>query len=228
MNQEQLTEILVATLTDQRLTRSERKALDAVLQEQAVTDHDRAIIRALAFELARSRASSQETRRLLAWLEEVIKSVVAARPDRERPRCRAVFSPGTACVNELSRLFARASEAVDICVFTITDDRLTKAILETQSRGVALRLITDDDKTTDLGSDIAELARAGIAVVTDHSNAHMHHKFAVFDGTTVATGSYNWTRSAAEENWENLVVCDDAILVHQFREEFEKLWRRLS
>jgi phosphatidylserine/phosphatidylglycerophosphate/cardiolipin synthase-like enzyme len=53
----------------------------------------------------------------------------------------------------------------------------------------------------------------------------MHHKFAIFDQRLLVTGSYNWTRSAAERNRENLAVTDDRRLVAAFREEFERLWR---
>ena len=56
----------------------------------------------------------------------------------------------------------------------------------------------------------------------------MHHKFAVFDGRTAVTGSYNWTRSAARVNQENLVVSDDPRLVKPLVEEFERLWEKFS
>jgi phosphatidylserine/phosphatidylglycerophosphate/cardiolipin synthase-like enzyme len=52
----------------------------------------------------------------------------------------------------------------------------------------------------------------------------MHHKFAVFDARTLLTGSYNWTRSAAEDNRENVLVVDDPRLVRPFVETFEELW----
>ena len=41
------------------------------------------------------------------------------------------------------------------------------------------------------------LAELGVAVRIDRSEHHMHHKFALFDDAILATGSYNWTRSAA-------------------------------
>ena len=41
----------------------------------------------------------------------------------------------------------------------------------------------------------------------------MHHKFALFDGRRLMTGSFNWTRSASEQNEENLIVTADPVLV---------------
>ena len=56
----------------------------------------------------------------------------------------------------------------------------------------------------------------------------MHHKFTVFDGATLVTGSYNWTRSAANANQENIVVTADRALVDAFEAQFEKLWRQFA
>ena len=52
----------------------------------------------------------------------------------------------------------------------------------------------------------------------------MHHKFALFDRRLLVTGSYNWTRGAAEGNYENIVVIDHRRLVEQYCEEFDRLW----
>jgi phosphatidylserine/phosphatidylglycerophosphate/cardiolipin synthase-like enzyme len=57
--------------------------------------------------------------------------------------------------------------------------------------------------------------------------AHMHHKFALFDGKRLMSGSFNWTRSASEQNEENLIVTPDQTLVAAFSARFEMLWRRM-
>jgi phosphatidylserine/phosphatidylglycerophosphate/cardiolipin synthase-like enzyme len=54
----------------------------------------------------------------------------------------------------------------------------------------------------------------------------MHHKFAIFDESTLLTGSYNWTLSAMRHNEENLIVTDDAALVRRFAEVFTSLWEQ--
>ena len=84
------------------------------------------------------------------------------------------------------------------------------------------------DKAGDRGSDIDRLAARGMAVRVDRSPDHMHHKFAVFDDALVLTGSYNWTRSAANRNQENFLISDDARLVSSFTRGFEELWKALE
>jgi phosphatidylserine/phosphatidylglycerophosphate/cardiolipin synthase-like enzyme len=90
-------------------------------------------------------------------------------------------------------------------------------------------VITDDEKSHDLGSDIDKLQMVGIPCKMDSGNAaHMHHKFALFDGLRLMTGSFNWTRSASEQNEENLIVTPDPVLVNAFSNRFEQLWAKLE
>jgi len=56
----------------------------------------------------------------------------------------------------------------------------------------------------------------------------MHHKFAILDGETLLTGSYNWTRGAARDNEENLVVTTDLRFIAPFVDTFDRLWEKLG
>ena len=47
---------------------------------------------------------------------------------------------------------------------------------------------------------------------------------ALFDGATLLTGSYNWTRSAADKNQENIVRTTNPELARAFSKTFERLW----
>jgi mitochondrial cardiolipin hydrolase len=93
---------------------------------------------------------------------------------------------------------------------------------------VPLRIITDNEKAFDEGSDIIRLRQAGVAVRVDQSPYHMHHKFAIFDHERLLTGSYNWTRGASEHNEENFVILGDRRLITAFNTTFERLWNRLE
>jgi phosphatidylserine/phosphatidylglycerophosphate/cardiolipin synthase-like enzyme len=173
--------------------------------------------------LAQEELRDPKAGQVTEWLEDVIK-VLRPRPPKEPPRPRVYFSPGDECLNAIRGLLDRAKKTVEICVFTITDDRITDTIFETAGRGVKVRIITDDDKSLDAGSDIFRLRSRGVPVRCDRSEYHMHHKFAIFDRQTVLTGSYNWTRGAADRNEENLVVLQDSRLAGEFHTEFERLW----
>jgi len=140
---------------------------------------------------------------------------------------KAYFSPGDACLNAIIAGISRAKSSLKICVFTISDDRITRAILQAHRRGIPVKILTDNEKLYDKGSDIRELAQVGIPVRIDNTTNHMHHKFAILDNQTVLTGSYNWTRSAAQYNHENLIITNDKILVKNFSREFGRLWNEM-
>ena len=138
------------------------------------------------------------------------------------------FSPGPSCQEAILGALNSAENYVDICVFTISDNELAAAILRCYKRGVDIRIITDDDKMKDRGSDIHEFIREGLSVRTDQNPSHMHHKFAIVDGHTLLTGSYNWTRSAHTRNFENLLVTYEQDALLQYADEFERLWEEID
>jgi phosphatidylserine/phosphatidylglycerophosphate/cardiolipin synthase-like enzyme len=140
----------------------------------------------------------------------------------------ACFSPRDDCPGRIIRLFDEAVTHIDVCVFTITDDRISSAILRAHARGVRLRIISDNDKTYDAGSDIQQFHLAGVSVRVDQTPFHMHHKFAIFDSQVLVHGSYNWTRGAARDNQESIVVVNEPRLIGAFQEEFERLWSRFA
>lgn len=221
--------ILSATLEDNRLSRGEKHALRELLGDGDIRPEEHALFRSRAFALARERLPTHEAREVLEWLEAVIKTLGPTEPPSDASHVSEVhFSPGPACLDAIVRHLTHAERSVDVCVFTITDDRLASALLEAKRRGVTLRILTDDDKASDKGSDVHRLASAGIEVRVDQSDHHMHHKFAIFDGAAVVTGSYNWTRSAAEHNAENILVTDDPRLVAPYRRMFETMWERIA
>lgn len=186
-------------------------------------------LRNRAFDIARELMLDSPARTLeaLQWLEQVVKTVEAAQPAPATIN-QAWFAPGDACLRKLRELIGSARSTVDVCVFTISDDRLSGALIDCHARGVAVRILSDNDKRFDDGSDIQRLHRAGIPVRLDDTPFHMHHKFALFDGRVLANGSFNWTRSATDRNEENLVVTDDPALVGGFSGRFETLWQQFA
>lgn len=211
------------TVADLSLDNDEKLGLRGIAAAAGI-DRTR-YLRNRAFDIARELMLAQPARTLeaLHWLEQVVKTLDAAATPAPAVS-QAYFTPGDACLRKLRELCRSARRSLDICVFTISDDRLADEILACHARGVGVRVLSDNDKRFDDGSDIRRLHRAGIAVRLDDTPFHMHHKFAVFDGRVLANGSFNWTRSATAQNEENLVVTDDAKLVGWFAARFESLW----
>jgi len=218
-------ELLRKTAQDSRLSTGERTALQEKLKEAALDVRARAVLRSTAFDVARDLARDGSPADAITWLEEVTKLLLPPTGDGAEIFIDVQFSPGEACARRIIGLLDGCRRTADLCVFTITDDRITDAVLRALKRGTGIRVVTDDEKAYDEGSDVRRMAQAGIPVRVDASPYHMHHKFALFDGTTVLTGSYNWTVGAARNNEENLVVSNDRRLVTAFSSEFERLWK---
>ena len=219
------------SIADERLSDDEKRALTQALREASPPEEGLRQLRNRAFDLVRHRLaaspSADDVAGLLKWLEGVVRSLDVGRAPQGTAVASACFSPGNSCLQAIVDRLRAARRQADLCVFTLSDDRITAEVRAAHERGVAVRIVTDNDKEFDAGSDIAQLRQAGIPVAVDRTDAHMHHKFALFDGTWLLNGSYNWTRSAAQFNEENLVVQNDPGLVRQFQAHFDTLWTRL-
>ena len=81
-------------------------------------------LRNRAFDMTRELMLAEPPRTLdaLRWLEQVVKTldVVAAAPTVVSS---AYFAPGDACLRKLRELCRGAKRSVDVCVYTISDDR---------------------------------------------------------------------------------------------------------
>lgn len=213
------------TLKDGRFSRGEKQAIQQLMAEATLSERQLANLRNRLFKLAKTQAKSAKAQKSFDWLESALKTISVPRSDAAT--AKVFFSPGDKCLKAINSLLGVARQKVDICVFTITDNRITDTIIRAHQRGVKVRIISDNDKAHDTGSDIRRLRQAGIPLRTDRTPDHMHHKFALIDGNTALTGSYNWTRSAATRNFENILVTDDPNVVKPYQREFNHLWRTL-
>ena len=225
----ELLENLLQTLDDGRVSRSERQALGALLAESPLDANTRAAIAAELFRAVDERLRDPRDRALLTWLEDALKVLrIEEQPTPDHPASRAWFGPGDAMVETLEALVRGTRSTLDLAVFTLTDNRLTSALLSAHQRGVRVRILTDDDKAHDSGSDAFRLLRAGVPLRFDQSPHHFHHKFAVLDGTSLVNGSYNWTRGADRDNRENFLLTYEHALVARYSAAFASMWDELA
>ena len=121
-----------------------------------------------------------------------------------------------------------ASHDLKICMYTISDNPIAEAILQSFSRGVNVRIITYDGKILDKGSDINSLDERGIDIRIDSDRSLMHHKFVIVDNVKILTGSYNWTRTGSDINNENILVTTNKKIAKAYKKEFNRLWKEMK
>ncbi len=226
MSTQKLESALFESYEDFKLSTDEKHELKQLLAEFRQDPTKMSFIRNRAFSLVADnfRSSQPNHDASLKWLENVVKSIDSVRHSSVI-LSDSYFSPGDQCASKIIALLNRAKISVDICVFTISDNNISKAIAEAYKRGVAVRIITDNDKADDLGSDVYSLEKQGINIRIDQSPNHMHHKFAIVDQNELINGSFNWTRSASKYNQENIVVTNDSKLLGSFQKVYNKLWQ---
>ena len=141
----------------------------------------------------------------------------------------AFFFPNPESEKKLIKYLKRANKTLIVAVFTLTNDDLAREIRNARSRGVQVRIISDDDLMSMQGSDIKSMYEEGIEVRVDlDPRAQMHHKFCVIDDYLLITGSFNWTKQAVNKNQENLVVLDDPFLAQLYIKEFDRMWEEFE
>ncbi|MBL58000.1 MAG: hypothetical protein CMP61_12510 [Flavobacteriales bacterium] len=220
---DEIIEFLKSSFKTKEFYSRDKQTLKNLIKAKKPSNHELNVLRSQFFELAQNDSSDAETIRLVTWLEEINKCLLPVK-DKNEVENRCYFSPGDDCENAIVSCIRNAKHSIKICVFTISENVITNEIIAAKKRGVSVTIITDNDKLNDKGSDIRWLADEEVRIRIDESSSHMHHKFCIVDREILLTGSYNWTKSAADRNQENLLVTEDPKMVKAYLKEFEKLW----
>lgn len=215
---------LQQSLEDYYFSKSEKNALKNLLGKDVLDEQTINFLRTKIIELANENVSEKNYRLVMQWVKDVNNLLQSSAVQQSL----AFFSPGDDCRNAIVQQMNLSLRQLKICVFTISDDLIARAIINAHRKGVAVKIITDNDKLFDHGSDIRELASEGIPVKMDVSKNHMHHKFMVADDRSLITGSYNWTLSAARFNHENILLTREAGVVESYRKGFDQLWLEMA
>ncbi|MEB3266740.1 MAG: phosphatidylserine/phosphatidylglycerophosphate/cardiolipin synthase family protein [Cyanobacteriota bacterium] len=146
----------------------------------------------------------------------------------------------------LATQLAETRRRLDMALFVFSAQNLTDILAGLRDRGVRIRLLGDPGFASRPFSELLDLL--GVALPDRHCRLEagnrpweqvqegvgtprlprgdkLHHKFAVIDGRTVLTGSFNWSPSAAHQNDETLIRIDSPLLARHFEAEMERLWR---
>jgi phosphatidylserine/phosphatidylglycerophosphate/cardiolipin synthase-like enzyme len=124
----------------------------------------------------------------------------------------------------------RTGCTLDVALYNLQIPAASKALIQARDRGVKVRVILDYDHVyPKAGKEMQDLVDAGLDVRVMKGRAgsgSMHCKFALFDGSLLETGSANWSLSAENASYENLMFVSDQHILQGYQADFEWLWRQ--
>lgn len=123
----------------------------------------------------------------------------------------------------LLRHIAATNHTLDAALYGFDRLSIRDALLDAHSRGVVVRLVTDDDAYVD-DPVYAVLEDAGIPVVQDNRSSLMHNKFFILDEQIVWTGSTNVTDNGFTLHHDNSLVFTSTQLADIYTTEFEEMF----
>lgn len=147
---------------------------------------------------------------------------VVAMPDGTR--IFTYFAPENAVDTVLAAHLREARDSIVFLAFAFTHDGLGEIIRERFRAGVQIRGVFETRGANVSHSEYPHMRDAGLPVVQDTNPWSLHHKVMIIDGHTVVTGSFNFSRNAAQTNDENLlIVVGSREIARLYTEEFERL-----
>jgi phosphatidylserine/phosphatidylglycerophosphate/cardiolipin synthase-like enzyme len=139
-----------------------------------------------------------------------------------------LFSPDDGVQRRLLELVGGAEHSVDFLAFSFTSAELAEAMLDRAGEGVEVRGVFDEEQSGGQGSAYRLMRQAGLDVRLDTTRGDMHHKVILIDDAIVVTGSYNFSRSAEEQNDENVLILHAPPVAAEYLIEFERIFRRAA
>lgn len=146
------------------------------------------------------------------------------------------FDPSDNCKERILNQLATADSTVYFASFSMTDDDLTKLLLEKHRQGVQISGIFDRPDCK-YGEYAKLKAIIGSNILQKYQLRKrprlIHHKFFIIDpetesDPTVITGSRNFSKSSDSKNDENTIIIHNSQIAKHFLEEWKQLTKNID
>jgi phosphatidylserine/phosphatidylglycerophosphate/cardiolipin synthase-like enzyme len=122
------------------------------------------------------------------------------------PEEEVYFSPSGGVTAAVVKEIATSKREILMQAYGFTSQPIATALADAAKRGVKVAVILDRSNRTAVGSMLPVLAKTPVTVRIDSSHAIAHNKILLIDGSTLLTGSFNFTNAAERSNAENLYI----------------------
>lgn len=167
------------------------------------------------------------TFRQLAVSGLVCLSLSCIQPAAAAPSVQVGFSPEGSALQLVLKTIESAQQEIRLMGYSFTSPEVVSALVRAKRRGVDVRIVLDEKGNRSKASQAAMnvVVNAGIPLRTNGCYAIMHDKVIIVDNHTVEAGSFNYTRSAASRNSENVLVINEVPEVAQtYLQHWQSRW----
>jgi phosphatidylserine/phosphatidylglycerophosphate/cardiolipin synthase-like enzyme len=138
------------------------------------------------------------------------------------PSVAVFFSPKGGCTDAVLRELKAARREVHVLAYSFSSKAIAQALVDAKMRGLKVEIVLDRSNEQEQYSDLKFFQEQGLTPVIDAQHAIAHNKVMLIDGSTIITGSFNFTHQAEAENAENLLIIKGhSELAHAYRQNFE-------
>ena len=157
----------------------------------------------------------------------VLLSLLVLQASLASGETEAIFSPERSIKESLLKEIESTTSTIDLAIREITSPDMAHALMKAKGRGVKVRIVTDSKQAKMKSSQVTHLIQEGIPVKVLRGKDHgvMNHRFGIFDGKKVVTGSFDWSEASEKWNYENIAIIKDSDVVASYQKEFDRLWR---
>jgi len=106
--------------------------------------------------------------------------------------------------------------------YDISSMEIADGLIAAHKRGIDVKLVTDNNNFS--GAAVSKILESGIPVASGNGTGLMHNKFAVIDGSSVFTGSYNTTDNCTLRNNNNAILIRSPELAGIYSSEFQEMF----
>ena len=133
------------------------------------------------------------------------------------------FSPEGKCEDMIVKEINEAQSNIYIMAYGFTAREIASALLKAKKRGVHIEVLLDRKFNHNEKYSAADFtAHMGIPIYLDGEHKIMHNKVMIVDRKTVITGSYNFTKSANNDNAENLLIMRSKELADDYFKNYQQ------
>jgi phosphatidylserine/phosphatidylglycerophosphate/cardiolipin synthase-like enzyme len=133
------------------------------------------------------------------------------------------FSPHGRCEDLIVKEINSAQTNIYIMAYGFTAKEIASALVNAKKRGVLVEVLLDKKfNCTGKYSAADFTAHMGIPTYLDGEHKIMHNKVMIIDGKTVITGSYNFTKSANNDNAENVLIMRSKELADDYFKNYQQ------